>query len=356
MENNEGLELLKSLSKKGKKILVHHPFSDNDLHQPELGSSRLIAEEIKTLQKNGIFGGTVTRITKTHSLLRSINTWLTTHKQLAKQMMRMQKARATAYLISVMAVELAKKIYMKPIRMSPETVVILNSPFSISLFDSEPVRIILEHNVEWKFHEEEAGRNFITGMMLTKLRAMELECLKKADYVFCLNVNDRATIINEGINREKIKMWVPQSNDKSRVKIRTEYSGKFVVGYLGSNFKPNIVAVRIILKLAKEVPDAIFLIVGKVNEAFEGQKIPKNVIMKGHAPDLDSSLSCCDIFINPKITSDTGAEMKMLDYLRHSKKIIATEIGARGFESEKNIIICGPDQMKAKIREVIGSQ
>ena len=147
---------------------------------------------------------------------------------------------------------------------------------------------------------------------------------------------------------------MPRSDTKSNRKEKPEYRDKFVVGYVGSNFEPNIIAVNRILELAEEIPNAIFLVLGTVNEAFEGRKIPDNVIMKGYVDDLDYHLSCCDVFINPKMSSDTGAEMKMLEYLRHPKKIIATEMGARGFEREKNVIICGPGQMKERIMGLIG--
>lgn len=354
MENKEGLKLLMSLSERGKKIMIHHPFSDNELRRPGLGSSRLVVEEIKTLREKRIFGGTITKITKTHSLLRNLNTQLAAHRQLGKVIKRMQRVRAIAYLIGVLLIEFTKKIHSNPIKIGPDTAVIMNSPFSIGLFDSDVIRIIMENNIEWKFHEEEVGRNFITKWLVRILKDRELECLKKADYIFCLNKKDMETIIDEGIKKEKAMMWIPQSSGKSRIKGGKGYSGRFVVGYLGSNFKPNIIAVKTILKLAEEIPEAEFLILGEVSGAFKGQDIPENVVMTGYVDDLDCHLSCCDIFINPKTTSDTGAEVKMLDYLRHSRKIIATEIGARGFEGEKNVIICGPGQMKTKIRELIG--
>jgi glycosyltransferase involved in cell wall biosynthesis len=104
------------------------------------------------------------------------------------------------------------------------------------------------------------------------------------------------------------------------------------------------------MSLASELGEHfIFLVVGPVDKAFVGKKIPDNVVFTGRVPNLQEQLSSCDAFINPKEGLDTGAEMKMYDYLGYGKPIFASEEGARGFEGRPEIIICQIKEMAGKI-------
>ncbi|MEM3442378.1 MAG: glycosyltransferase family 4 protein [Candidatus Bathyarchaeia archaeon] len=138
---------------------------------------------------------------------------------------------------------------------------------------------------------------------------------------------------------------------KIPAQLKCKLEGKFVVGFVGAHFEPNIVSVENIIKTAKKVDeDVVFLVLGRVCDAFRNRHdIPENVILKGFVQDLDSYLSLCDAFINPKTICDTGVEVKMFDYLKFDKPIIATRIGARGFEKFKNVVICDLESFPSKI-------
>ena len=114
-----------------------------------------------------------------------------------------------------------------------------------------------------------------------------------------------------------------------------------MIGFVGSNFEPNIIAVQDILNIASCVhKNIVFLIAGSVNLNFSEKMdaIADNVFFVGYVEELDSYLDLCNAFINPKTVSDTGVETKMFDYLKFDKTIITTEIGGRGFESLGNVI------------------
>ena len=177
--------------------------------------------------------------------------------------------------------------------------------------------------------------------------------------------DDKKTLIQHNVPAKKIAVWVPfeTAPDKRKLNISTnlaqKLNGRFVVGFVGAHFEPNIVSVENIIQIAKDPnnKDIIFLILGKVSDAFVTRKgIPSNVIFKGFVNDLDSYLKICNAFLNPKTVCDTGVEIKMFDYLKFKKPIITTEIGARGFENFKYTIISPIDEFSCKIRAVFNEQ
>ena len=123
--------------------------------------------------------------------------------------------------------------------------------------------------------------------------------------------------------------------------MKQKLRANFVVGFIGTNFGPNIVSVRSIIDIAKKMLDSkiVFLIIGNVSEPFYNDNIPTNVIFTGYVDDLDSYLYLCDAFLNLKTTSHTGLEAKMFDYLKFDKPIIATQMGSSGFENNRNVIV-----------------
>jgi glycosyltransferase involved in cell wall biosynthesis len=249
----------------------------------------------------------------------------------------------------------------------PPQLLIYNYPYgirnllSILKVLSIPVAIY-EHNVEWKFFEEKIESNFFSRFLLFIAKKIELNNLKKADYVFCANENDKKLLIKEGVKSKNIIVWVPLSTKKhvreaNPPAIIRRLRNKFIVGFLGSNFEPNIVAVENIIKIAKGLPKSIvFLVIGSVYDSFKNRDdIPSNVIFTGYVKNLNSYLAFCDAFINPKTTSDTGIETKMFDYLEYEKPIISTRIGAHGFENYKNVFIANTiEEIKEKIKELAG--
>ncbi|RLG81146.1 MAG: hypothetical protein DRO40_10120 [Thermoprotei archaeon] len=232
----------------------------------------------------------------------------------------------------------------------------------------KPKLIVLDHNVSWLFTYYNLERLFlIRRILVTLIRKIEIEAINAADEVWVLTEHDAKILRKDADNPNKIMIF-PISDlleiyDSQKINIITERSktldiyrrlkGKFIIGFIGSLFKPNIIAVRNIIKIASRLPNnVIFLIIGSVSEAFKNVRVPPNIIFAGYVKDLDAYLALCDAFINPKTTSDTGMEVKMLDYLKFDKPVISTDVGARGFENFKNVIIVPIDKMTKVISEL----
>ncbi len=85
-------------------------------------------------------------------------------------------------------------------------------------------------------------------------------------------------MLKEIIDHNKIDVWIPinqKYHDKCSIDIdqslKQQLSNNFVIGFLGTNFGPNIVSVRNIIDVARKMLDSkiVFLIIGNVSEAFD---------------------------------------------------------------------------------------
>ena len=120
--------------------------------------------------------------------------------------------------------------------------------------------------------------------------------------------------------------------------------GRNVV-FLGSAHMPNIDAARFILdELAPRHPDVTFHIVGSACMALE--KVNENVTFWGVVDDETKSevLGRCHLALNP-MTSGSGSNVKVADYLKNGLMVISTEFGARGYHdyTEKDILLASLD-------------
>jgi len=355
------------------KIFVLSPFPIEEVQKSNFGGARLIREQIIYLRKAGArtyfvdlsnFRSILSSIYKICSLIRSKNM-----KKSPFKIFKVEKIRWLFNLFLALIIDFAGKIdlFLK-IQLKRELdkermLVIHNYPYGTSaILDlKEATKMIYEHNIEWIFFEDKLQSRFFQPFVKL-LKLIELTNLRKTDWVLCVNKKDLSTLVVEGIAPHKIQIFIPLFNEEKSISapqalgnLAEILKGKRVIGFVGSYFEPNIVAVKNILKIARKVPENfVFLAIGSVSKAFETISPPSNVIFLGYVNNLDQYLALCDAFINPKTTSHTGIEIKMFDYLKHDKPIIATKIGGSGFEhlKNKNIIICDLELFPSKLIEI----
>lgn len=128
-----------------------------------------------------------------------------------------------------------------------------------------------------------------------------------------------------------------------------------VAVFLGSNYEPNNDAARFIADdLAKALPGVHFVILGGCCDAVRNS--PKNVTLFGVVDDATkkSVISCADIALNP-LASGSGTSIKMFDYMAAGLAVVATEIGARGIETEGRECITKVDRdgMAAAVAQLL---
>jgi len=355
------------------KVMIVHSYSNDDIIKSRFGGSRLIYEQKLYLEKRGFDVDLLSleNVGLMTAIFYRLSSYLRREKSILIDSMK-KNGKRRWFLNAFMILFLHQIITMdslfikKSLKKREFSAVIYNYPVGASVFYNILKKngipfILYEHNIEWLFFSDKIGRN----MLNLFIKNLELRCLKLVDKIFVTNIYDKRNLEFEGISPQKISIWVPMNEEgvnRNSVMVSnaviTNLKNKFVVGFLGSNFEPNIIAVKNILKMAPNLyeKNIVFLIIGNVNEAFKNKKIPKNVIFAGYVDVIESYLSLCDAYINPKTTSDTGIEIKMFDYLKFNKPIITTEIGARGFENFKDTIITSIDEFSDRIKDIISEQ
>lgn len=361
-----------SMDKNNLKILIFHPFANEEIDHPSMGGTRLIYEIKNNLKNEGhhITMMPLSEITSFTSIMHKLVYQIRKNKK-KETFLKNESRRWFLNLIYSLITEISSSLDVlyiiklkKILKKIKPSLIIYNYPYfglskliSISKSCSIPI-IIYEHNAEYIFFNDKLKNSFIFKILLNLSKKIEINNLKRADYIFTVNKKDKKFFIKEGVSENKINMWIPLPTkikiNKNRIPIqlKNRLNNKFKVGFVGTNFQPNIVCVKNILKIAKKMPlNVVFIILGSVCNFFKNKKdIPKNIFFLGYVEDLDSYLNFCDLFINPKTTSDTGIEIKMIDYLKFKKPIISTKIGAGGFENIKGIIISDIGGMSKKIR------
>ncbi len=101
--------------------------------------------------------------------------------------------------------------------------------------------------------------------------------------------------------------------------------------FIGSWHPPNIGAARLILGLAAERPDWLFVLAGSHTSEFAGESLPENVHLIAIFAEslLWPLLAGADVALNP-MNSGGGSNLKLFDYLSVGTAIATTAIGARG--------------------------
>jgi len=365
-----------------KEVLLIHPYSYSEIGSPTFGGTRLIAEQIAYLKEREInvkvvslaeIGSFTSYMYKLQANMRKKQGSNTGGKNLARHSRRQsEKRRWSLNLLQVLINEFSTRIdifYRRSVdklikSLGYGSLVIYHYPYGASYFASRARRnglkfALYQHNIEWKFFEDRLVDGFVKRTLLPMARKIELQAVEAADLVTFASDKDRCSLSNEkDLKKPEMVSWIPLTGKPVKNvlaeiprEIMNKFEGKTVVGFVGTNFEPNIVAVENLIKLASTCSNAlVFLIIGSVNRAFEGRNdIPQKVLFVGYVQNLDSYLSHCDLFINPKTSSDTGVETKMFDYLKFDKPILATEIGARGFEGTHNVIILPFEDMNKAI-------
>lgn len=103
--------------------------------------------------------------------------------------------------------------------------------------------------------------------------------------------------------------------------------------FIGSWHPPNILAARLILELAEQRPDWIFLLAGSHTSEFADETIPTNVHMIAifAEPLLWPLIAGVDVALNP-MNSGGGSNLKIFDYLSVGTPVLSTSFGARGIK------------------------
>jgi glycosyltransferase involved in cell wall biosynthesis len=207
------------------------------------------------------------------------------------------------------------------------------------------------HNVDYELI------NFVTGWKrsvfgeywLWKGRRYEISCLRNAKQIIVTSERDKHVYLaNEHSLKEKIVV-IPNCIDTDYyAHVTTDRpivnTGKPVVLFIGSlNYLPNRIAAQDITRMAKEMQNYSFVIVGTGSAMMENY--PENVIFTGFVEDVRPYINAADICIAP-LRLGSGTRVKILEYMAAKKPVISTSKGVEGLEMDEECIVIENDLMK----------
>lgn len=227
------------------------------------------------------------------------------------------------------------------------------------------------YNVEAYLARDMFGRGLWGRWAARRVAGLERALVREADLVFvCSDEDAEGLVAMYGADRSKMEV-VPNGVDIEAIKppesaeARAEARSRLGLGtrdhacvFLGSFHPPNVESVHhIATRLAPALPHAIFLVAGKVCQAFDPGSVPGNVRLLGLVSEQTKGdlLHGGDVALNPMF-SGSGTNLKMLDYLAAGLPCVSTTFGARGLSLEHHVhalLADGPAMLRA-IEDVLG--
>lgn len=219
------------------------------------------------------------------------------------------------------------------------------------------------HNVEYLLKKDMLPDNKVAHELLELLFKAEKECCEKSEFVFTCSKEDATMLVKlYGISGDKI-IIVPNGVDcrattftdskkRSKNKKELKLENETLALFIGSWHGPNNEACEHILKIAEQCPDIRFLLMGSQCNYIQGKYpiLPKNVGLLGPVSGEEKNrvFSVVDFALNP-MTSGSGTNLKMFDYMSAGIPVITTNLGARGIENKDIFIISEINDMAATL-------
>ncbi|MEM0099237.1 MAG: glycosyltransferase [Thermoplasmata archaeon] len=201
------------------------------------------------------------------------------------------------------------------------------------------------HNVEYLLRKNNPFQE--------EVRKLEGDLVKNADLIFAVTKEDMDAFKDiYSLNDDKI-YYVPIQIELKEYLWNGKNSKDII--FIGSLYEPNILALKEIERIAENLHEFNFHIIGSLNRYPKRKKIP-NVIYHGTISEneKDRILNNSFLALNPVLIG-AGRNVKMLDYISHGLPVLTTSIGLRGFERkdlENLIFVDEIENFVKRIKEI----
>ena len=140
---------------------------------------------------------------------------------------------------------------------------------------------------------------------------------------------EKVNVVPNGVDTSGIIYLSRDGRESLRRDIGIDSS--FLALFIGSWHGPNIECLSYISSFAQQLPDIGFIVLGSVAGACDPKDHPDNMKFLGMVDDMrkQTFLDACNVALNP-MTSGSGTNLKMLEYMAAGLPVISTPFGARG--------------------------
>lgn len=207
--------------------------------------------------------------------------------------------------------------------------------------------ILNAHNIETRLYPRTPGQSELAAAAAEALYDVERRVMRRADIVLVCSEDDRAIAITDyGVDPARVRVapngvdcesvGPASATERDAAKRALGLSGPAAI-FVGSRWGPNLEAAREIVRLAPLSPQVTWLIVGTVGAELRGP-LPGNVVVTGPVDRIEDWYGAADVALNP-MTSGSGSNIKMFEYLAAGLPIVTTAFGARGVEDESGLAV-----------------
>lgn len=201
--------------------------------------------------------------------------------------------------------------------------------------------------------------------LVQKTAEVEKQCLSRANGLLVCSRGDldrfralcdmpqcQCRIAANGFDSARLACASPAQRREMRA--RLAYPQARLAIFTGSGHAPNVAAAAEIMRLAAQIPDIEFLLVGSVStqEATRAMPRPANAHLVGIVSEevKDALLRVADVAVNP-VTSGSGTNLKIVEYIAAGLPCVTTPFGARGLDADLSVALqIGPlDKFPAMI-------
>ncbi|MCB2156225.1 glycosyltransferase family 4 protein [bacterium] len=264
---------------------------------------------------------------------------------------RTSKFAECSALVATLAAPRHRELRAEARRITRDADIVIHScPFLWKLYPRPRRGQLLvydSYNVEANMARDMFGSGLWAKWAVGRIRRLEGGLCRAAHVILACSHEDAEGFVElYGVDRSKIVI-VPNGVDVEAVRPAPEQreAGRERLGlsadrpaafFIGSFHPPNTEAAEYIVgSVAPQVPEADFLIAGRVCQSFEGLELPPNVRMLGLVDEQTKAdlFAATDVALNPMF-SGSGTNLKMLEHLAAGQPILTTPLGARGLDLE----------------------
>lgn len=174
----------------------------------------------------------------------------------------------------------------------------------------------------------------------------EKEALISADLVLARSEVDKRALITVGDNENKVNTYKGGIKISKQTKRSFPHGNKNIIFIGNLSYPPNREAVKIIDKIAIQIPDYNFQIVGNTDKKLIYLINAPNIKFLGLTENPYKLYNKALIGIVPLI-SGSGTRIKILEYLNAGLPVVTTNVGVEGLDKKiKKVLIAEDDFRK----------